>query len=219
MSPGKIYLIAPYAPVKVECPKRLVKYWGHFNAYMPDSTLDIFTFASPLIETKDNSPEFTISLFKILCGNYLRSGTAPSHLSELENDSALTLLLTPFFRARQDTLLADRKFARFSTLLAYIEKHLDEGLTLHELGKFMGLNPTYLSNLFAAETGIPLMKYCKQRSVHRAIELMRTSKYFFSEAAYRAGAQNVTAFSRLFKKQTGLSPRNYKKHLVRMLQG
>jgi AraC-like DNA-binding protein len=208
ISPGKIYLIAPYAPVKVSCPERLVKYWGHFNAFILGSKLDIFTFADPILELDDDSPEFRVELFKILCENYLtKSKFLQSPVSKLEEQSALALLLAPFLKEIQDALTQKRELTRFVSLLEYIETHLEQSLSLHDLGAFAGMNPTYLSNLFAEKTGMPLMKYCKQRSVQRAIDLMWTGKYSFSEIAYKSGAQNVAAFSRLFKKYTAVSPR------------
>lgn len=218
IAPGEIYLIAPYAPVIVSCPKRLVKYWGHFNAFIMDSKLDIFTFAQPFMKIKDDSPEFRKSLFKILCDNHLKRTQKPPlpicPISDLEDYSALTLLLSPFLRKMQDaSLFSEPSFARLASLLEYIETHLEEGLTLRNLGRFAGMNPTYLSNLFTEKAGIPLMKYCKQRAVQRAIDLMWTGKYSFSEIAYKSGARNVTAFSRLFKKQTGVSPREMQKQI------
>ena len=211
---GKIYLIAPYAPVRVGCPKYLVKYWGHFNVFMPDSQLDIFTFTEPLRIINDEKPEFTISLCEILCRSYRISRETPGHaLNDMEGRSALTLLLMPFIKEEQNTLLVSQKISRLAPLLSYIEKHLSEGLSLQQLADFCNLNPVYLSNLFAAKMGLPLMKYCNQRSIHRALELMWSGKYSFAEVAYRVGAENVTAFSRLFKKHTGVSPREMQKQI------
>lgn len=207
LEPGKIYLIAPYAPVRVACPRRLVKYWGHFNAFILDSQLDIFTFAAPVMITQDEFPEFTAKLFKILCRvNSQCHDKHNSVLNEMEGVSALTLLLAPFLKELQNAAFVSKKALRFISLLAYIEEHLAEGITLQRLAKFSGLNPTYLSNSFVAEMGVPLMKYCKQRSVQRALTLMWGGKYTFAEVACLVGAENVTAFSRLFRKYTGFSP-------------
>ncbi|OGV40246.1 MAG: hypothetical protein A2020_09935 [Lentisphaerae bacterium GWF2_45_14] len=214
LRPGEIYLIAPYAPVMVGCARRLVKYWGHFNAFILDSSLDIFTLAAPFIRVKDISPEFTTSLFNILSRTHARHHKASNDsLTEIEGRSALMLLLVPFLKTIQEKSLSGKGFTRFASLLAYIETHLPEGLTLQRLAEFTGLNATYLSNLFAEKMGIPLMKYCNQRSIQRAMDLMWSGKYSFSEAAYGAGAENVTAFSRLFKKHTGLSPRMMQKRI------
>lgn len=214
LEPGTVYLIAPYAPVLVDCPKRLFKYWGYFNARILDSPLDIFTFSDSVMKIRDDSTEFTTRLFKILCRTHPRYRANPRNdLDEMEGTSALTLLLAPFLRNSRETSFIDGKSTRFISLLSYIEEHLAEGLTLRKLADFCGLNPTYLSNSFAADTGIPLMKYCNQRSVHRALELMWSKKYTFSEIAYLVGMSNVTAFSRLFKKHTGFSPRDMRKQL------
>ena len=205
LKPGEIYLIAPYAPVIVDCPKHLVKYWGHFNAFILDSPLDIFSFAEPIMKISDDSPDFNTALFKILCSKE----TQRDIFAKMEKESALTLILMPFLK--NNTSVSGQKFTRFTALLSYIEKHMDKGLTLCDLADFSGLNPTYLSNLFAAEMGIPLMKYCNQRAIHRAIDLIWCGKYTFAEIAYRCGAENVTAFSRLFKKYTGFTPREMQK--------
>lgn len=207
LEPGNIYLIAPYAPITVGCNKKLLKYWGHFNAFILDSPLDIFSFAEPIMKIRDDSPDFNTALFKILCGD----ATLGNIFDGMEKESALSLILMPFLR--NNTSVSGKKFTRFTTLLSYIEKNMDKGLTLNNLAEFSRLNPTYLSNLFAAEMGIPLMKYCNQRAVHRAIDLMWCGKYTFAEIAYRCGAENVTAFSRLFKKHSGFTPREMQKRI------
>lgn len=215
LKPGRLYLIPPYAPVMVGCDARLVKYWGHFNAFILDSKLDIFSFSDSIIEIEDHSRELTTGLFQIAC----RHEAAHDGLAASARRSALFLLLEPFLRKLRETSLDGRKTARFAALLSYIETHLSEGLTLGKLADFSGLHPTYLSNLFAKEMGTPLMKYCNQRAICRALDLMWSGRYTFGEIAYKSGAENAAVFARLFRKYTGMTPREMKNSINSHLTG
>jgi YesN/AraC family two-component response regulator len=133
----------------------------------------------------------------------------------MERKSALTILLLPFLRIINSgkELNSIAYPGKFAGLLAFIEEHLEEKLSLEKLAKTLNLNPTYLSNTFAQEMGLPLIKYCNERRIRRAIDLMWNSNYSFSEIAYRTGAENVSAFSRLFKRHIGISPQEFRRNI------
>jgi AraC-like DNA-binding protein len=220
LKPGFIYLIPAYAPAYVSCAERLVKYWGHFNAFILGSDLDIFTITQPTYEIEVEEPELFSTLFQKLIK--LCSADKPKRdtLIDMESKSALSLLLLPFLK----TINSEKQIATVGTsaklagLFAYIEQHLGDGLTLEKLAETVNLNPTYLSNMFTREIGMPLMRYCNERRIRRAMDLMWNSNYSFSEIAYRTGAENVSAFSRLFKRHIGISPQEFKRKIRNSLR-
>lgn len=217
---GFIYLIPAYAPAYVSCPQRLAKYWGHFNALILNSDLDIFTVTQPLCELEVTEPELFITLFRKLVRLSSIELQNRNSLFEMECRIALCLLLLPFLKTiREEKQIASLgPSSKLPGLLAYIEEHIGDGFSLEKLAETVNLNPTYLSNVFARETGIPLMKYCNERRIRRAMDLMWNSNYSFAEIAYRTGAENVSAFSRLFKRHIGISPQEFKRKIKNSLK-
>ena len=212
LRPGAVFLVPPFVPTRVSCPSRLRMYWANFNGYIMNSDLDIFSVIRPLyeFEVPQEDDNFYRKLFeqvKKYFENSLRQGVKQSSLAKAEAVAALTLLVCPFLNS------ADEKEkqniitpGRFFKLLYYIEQHLDHNFSLEELAAQFNLNPVYLSNIFAREMGVSLIKYCNNRRINRAVVLLGNTDYTIAEIAYRLGAGNATSFSRLFKRHHGITP-------------
>jgi len=213
LRPGWIYLVPPYAQAEVSCPKHLVKYWCHFNAYILDSDLDIFSLYHPTYELEVKNSDFVKNLFIRMVELHSMPGTILQPIDALEVKSALGLLITPFLKTIKSEFSGKSvdSMAKFTRLLAYIEKNLSRRLTLAELAEEFHLNPTYLSNLFAQKMGLPLIAYCNRRRIRLAIDLIWSSDYSVSEIADKTGIGDVANFSKMFKRATGLSPFEYRK--------
>jgi AraC-like DNA-binding protein len=216
LRPGFIYFIPPFTRTNVYCPKRLVKYWAHFNARVPNSELDVFTVCRPAeycFEVDDI--QFTEKLFKRLVEIHSVPDSIPPEYGVVEAQSIMTLLVLPFIR-RLKTLPGDKDFAvsgTLETLLIHIEEHIAEPLALGELAGVVNLSPNYLSNFFKSEMGIPLIRYRNRHRIRKAISLLWHTDMTVSEVAYRVGIQDLSNFSKMFKKQTGYSPLEFRRSL------
>ena len=73
-----------------------------------------------------------------------------------------------------------------------------------------GLSYSYFKKLFIDKYGCPPVKYITKLKINRACELLMTGKFSISEIANLCGFENVYYFSNVFKKHTGVSPKNYK---------
>jgi AraC-like DNA-binding protein len=62
------------------------------------------------------------------------------------------------------------------------------------------------------ETGKTTQELIHITLINEAKNKLRTGEIAVSEAAYALGFENMSYFSRLFKKQTGILPSAYKKH-------
>jgi AraC-like DNA-binding protein len=70
----------------------------------------------------------------------------------------------------------------------------------------------YLTDLLKIETGKTTQELIHITLINEAKNKLRTGEIAVSEAAYALGFENMSYFSRLFKKQTGILPSAYKKH-------
>lgn len=99
---------------------------------------------------------------------------------------------------------------RMEEILEYIETHYMEELDLKEVAKTFAFNYSYLSSYFSNEIGEGFSEYLNRLRVHKACELLETSNEPVSIIGEKVGYINSSYFSRVFKKSTGFTPREYK---------
>lgn len=95
----------------------------------------------------------------------------------------------------------------------YIEEHFREALTLDELAKITHWDKFYFSHQFSKAYGISPINYLLEQRVEHSRQLLRTTDYSVTQIAESSGFSSQNYFSQTFKKSTGLSPREYRKHL------
>ncbi|MGG1515622.1 helix-turn-helix domain-containing protein [Paenibacillus oryzisoli] len=94
--------------------------------------------------------------------------------------------------------------------IQYIVEHLDHSLTLQMVADHIHLNPSYLSHLFKLETGSNFLDYVTEQRIAKAKELMAASALKNYEIAEQLGFQSYPHFCTVFKKTTGLTPKEYR---------
>lgn len=113
------------------------------------------------------------------------------------------------------TSLSGKTVSKFNnTLSAYFadENLLKNGLpTVNTLASQLNLSPRYLSDLLKQETGKTAIEHIHIYLVNEAKNRIKTDELNISEIAYELGFENLPYFSRLFKKETGLSPSEFRK--------
>jgi len=91
---------------------------------------------------------------------------------------------------------------------AYIDSHYTERISRSELAERFFLSQDYLSHAFSARFGTTIPEYINRLRVSRACEELDNGRNV-TEAAGLAGFDNLSYFSTLFKKMTGVSPSDY----------
>lgn len=100
-------------------------------------------------------------------------------------------------------------------MINYIDQHITDSLTLSDIAGHFGKNSSYVSGLFNREVGVSLTTYIHQERIRRAIRYMNTTQMSISEISHAVGIDDFAYFSRIFKKQVGTSPSEYRKMLHR----
>ncbi|WOK07274.1 AraC family transcriptional regulator [Imperialibacter roseus] len=78
------------------------------------------------------------------------------------------------------------------------------------LVKKLNTNYNTLSRIFSKTFGKSIERYSILLKIERAKELIENDKLSFSEISYELGYQNPSGLSRLFKKETGMTLKEYK---------
>jgi AraC family transcriptional activator of pobA len=116
------------------------------------------------------------------------------------------------------TQLSGKTVSRFNdALAAYFANGLlvTQGLpSVNVMASQLNLSPRYLSDMLKQETGKTAIELIHIYLVNEAKNRLKSDDQRVSEIAYELGFENLPYFSRLFKKETGLSPNQFKKGLV-----
>ena len=94
---------------------------------------------------------------------------------------------------------------------AYVRDHYSEvELNVSHLGDVFNITPTYLSRLYKKETGTSLLQFINTIRIESSKELLIKTHLSVNEIANEVGYLYSNAFIRFFKKQTGVTPGQYK---------
>lgn len=116
------------------------------------------------------------------------------------------------------TQLSGKTVSKFNdALTAYFAKGLlvSQGLpSVNVMASQLNLSSRYLSDMLKQETGKTAIELIHIYLVNEAKNRLKSDDQRVSDIAYELGFENLPYFSRLFKKETGLSPNQFKKGLV-----
>ena len=90
----------------------------------------------------------------------------------------------------------------------------DENLSLEETASALHVSAPYLSKTFKEETGDTFHNYLQRMRLRKAAEMLKDEDNMVKEIAYACGYSSLHYFSAAFKKETGMSPVEYRKSVI-----
>ena len=99
----------------------------------------------------------------------------------------------------------------FSRIQSYINDNCSENLRLSDVANEFHLNYTYLSTLFFQKTHEHFSDYLTRIRIEKAKRLLLSESSSIQTVSEQCGFGNQGYFSKVFKKQTGYSPKEYQK--------
>lgn len=140
----------------------------------------------------------------------LETGFDDSHLIH----AALTLAhLLGRIIVRQRSGFADRSSlaARLEKVAVFLRENPAHLLGVPAMAAMAGLSPSHFAALFLRHTGHPPMDYLIRARIGRACRLLDLTGLSIKEIAAQTGYADPYYFSRIFKKVTASSPRDYRR--------
>jgi len=92
----------------------------------------------------------------------------------------------------------------------YINQHLTDDLTVFTLAEQFHVARNYFSRLFKKEMGEGCNEYITRKRIEKAKQLLAVSKLRTYEIAEQVGYNDTNYFSLAFKKNTGVSPKEFR---------
>ncbi len=93
---------------------------------------------------------------------------------------------------------------------AYIEQRYNKDISLDEVSREVDISPYYFSKLFKEETGSNFIEYLTSLRINKAKQLISGSDMSMKEICTEVGYSDPNYFSRIFKKNVGVTPTEYK---------
>lgn len=93
--------------------------------------------------------------------------------------------------------------------MEYIDSHYTEAITREEVCRIAHMSKSSFTYIFKQLTGLTFLEYVHSHRVHLAKGMLEEGRLNFTQIGLRCGFSSLSYFGRVFKKYTGLSPREY----------
>jgi len=97
--------------------------------------------------------------------------------------------------------------------IIHIDSDLTADLSLKALAEIQNINASYLSSLFRRETGQTVTDHVNHKRIDHAAHLLRSTRLQIQTVAQYSGIPDVNYFSKIFKKYTGMTPKEFRETL------
>ena len=94
--------------------------------------------------------------------------------------------------------------------LWYVEGHLSSALTLDEIASVAGVSRFHMVRAFGEATGMSVMRYVRGRRLTEAARKLAGGAPDILSVALDVGYSNPSHLAQLFRRETGLSPSDYR---------
>ncbi|MGR9257247.1 helix-turn-helix transcriptional regulator [Rhizobium leguminosarum] len=101
-------------------------------------------------------------------------------------------------------------YSRLKRVVDLIEERFSEAITLRDMAAEAGLSDFHFSRLFRQTTGLSPHRYVTERRIHAAQTKLADGHSSLVEIALETGFGSQASFNRVFLKQTGLTPGQFR---------
>lgn len=110
-----------------------------------------------------------------------------------------------------ESVLSENDQCFMNTLLAFLEKHLDNGeLIVEDMASAVNMSRSVFFRKLKMLTGLSPVEFLRKFRIKRAAELIKKGDYNISQIAFMTGFNDAHYFSKIFKQQFGMTPTEYK---------
>lgn len=185
---------------------------------------------SEIIRTKDslrNAKNLLLSANTLFRRAAYIGGVPPLYLDELSEkwaikiEQALSLELLNSFPIQMINsyclLTKEHSLSKYSPIvkqaLMFINLNISSNLTVKKVAFEVGLSPDYLTRLFKKELGVNIITYINRKRIDTSLELLKNVNLSIEEIGDLIGLSNTSYFYTIFKREIGVSPKQYRNSL------
>lgn len=192
------------------------------DIFFPDSKKDLFE--ARISDSLRNTKNYLI-IMNTLCRKAAeKGGVHPFYLNKISSEYAEKIEI---LYSTKDTLKFMRTMFKdycklvknhttkgyskaVQNAILYIESNLDSDLSLSCLASLNNVSPSYMSTLFKSETGLTVTEFITKKRIDLAMHLLKNQNMQIQSVAQKCGILDLQYFSKVFKKHTGKTPRQFR---------
>ena len=211
---GNAYEIPPKSGFFIDCKKEHYyrtqgQDWGHVEFHLNGSVIDrLFELFHA-----DGTVLFHVTderRFLKLLDELIRTDSAIDPYREFKVSALINNLLIQLIShttSYQETM--NHVPNQLNPLVSYIEENYAHSLTLDTLSEYCGLSKYHMCRVFRKYTGFSVGEYISRLRIDQAKKLLESTSMTAAQVGYCVGIVDENYFYRLFKKQTGVSPKKF----------
>lgn len=97
---------------------------------------------------------------------------------------------------------------------SFIEENFQRDISLDDVSRIVDISPYYFSKLFKEETGENFIDYLTGIRIEKAKKLLQNRELSIKNICADTGYSDPNYFSRIFKKQVGVTPTEYRESMI-----
>ena len=186
-------------------------YWFHFSGDRCNETVQAIMDESGLPQSvKVGFSDARNALFDRMFDTFLK-GYSTSNL--LYANLTLPFFLASFVQpdSFQPEIAGSKTANPTDKAISFMQDSLSTTVTLDNIAQSVHLSTSFFSRKFKQDTGYAPIEYFNHLRIQKACQLLHFSQLRINEVATEIGIDDPFYFSRLFKKQMGVSPAGYRK--------
>lgn len=149
--------------------------------------------------------------------NNIQLSRSRAACDKVESQGILFILISRFLK--QATPKTDTKDDRIQTILAYMRKHICDRLDIDSLADRVCMSKDHFIRVFKRETGDTPNAYIIKRKIERSQLALITTNSSVKEIANSVGYEDHSYFNKLFKKNVGVAPLQYRENILLLHPG
>lgn len=214
---GDIVFVPPGVSHRPLLPEKMEEPYHRYVLWLSPAFVDNFTaiYSPPGIRTNYGTLLRTGGTKWEMLGEYFRRGVWEAEKQKAGWEAAVAgntvTLLTMMGRSIQERTAAVLKAEKpdlLNEVIAYVENHLSDRITLEETAKHFYVSVSTITQLFRQKMGTSFYRCVTQRRLISAKALINEGKTL-EDVSRMVGFTDYSSFYRAFKKEYGITPRQY----------
>ena len=121
----------------------------------------------------------------------------------------IRIIQTQTIKSIDDSTLISSNNTPVYDVVNYIQNNLKEDISLKNLSNIASMSTTSFYRFFKRELGMSPIEFILKEKIKCAKKLLKNPGLQINEVCYLSGFEDANYFSRLFKKQEGITPKQY----------